>query len=86
MATWQRIVVAVSWTMGISIGGILYQRVFVGTLLPIVDMSGKFVTPVVWLDRIAPLALVILLVAVWTWVIAGAVQDEQTVNRRQVRR
>jgi len=29
---------------------------------------------------------VILLVAVWTWVIAGAVQDEQTVNRRQVRR
>lgn len=85
MATWQRIAVAVTWTISITVGGILYQRVFVGTLLPLVDMDGKFVTPVIWMDRIAPLALVILLVAVWTWVIAGAVQDEQTVNRRQVR-
>jgi hypothetical protein len=33
-----------------------------------------------------PIVLVILLLAVWVWVIAGAVQDERTVDRRRVRR
>jgi hypothetical protein len=30
--------------------------------------------------------LVVLLLAVWAWVIAGAIQDERTVDRRRVRR
>jgi hypothetical protein len=40
----------------------------------------------VWLDNLVPIVLVILLLAVWVWVIAGAVQDERTVDRRRVRR
>jgi hypothetical protein len=86
MSTWQRIGLAMFWTLGLMIGGIMYQRVFVDTLMPIVDMNGKFTTPVVWLERVVPVVLVILALAVWIWVIAGAVQDERTVDRRRVRR
>jgi len=86
MATWQRIGVALFWTLGLMVGGLMYNEVFVSALLPIVDTSGLFGTPVVWLRRIVPVVLVILLLAVWVWVIAGAVQDERTVDRRRVRR
>jgi len=86
MATYQRIGVAIIWTVGLAVGGLLYNRVFVGALLPLVDTDGPFSTPVVWLDNLVPVVLVILLLAVWVWVIAGAVQDERTVDRRRVRR
>lgn len=86
MATYQRIGVAIVWTVALAVAGLLYQRVFVGALLPIVDTDGLFSTPVVWLDRIIPVVVVILLLAVWLWVIWGAVQDERTVDRRRVRR
>jgi len=64
------------------VGALLYNEVFVQGLLPIIDMSGTFSTPVVWLERIVPAVLLILLVAVWGWVIVGAVQDERSVTRR----
>jgi hypothetical protein len=86
MATWQRIGVALFWTLGLMVGGLFYNEVFVQGLLPIVDTDGLFATPVVWLNRIVPVVLVILLLAVWAWVIAGAIQDERTVDRRRVRR
>ena len=86
MATYQRIGVAIAWTVALALAGILYQRVFVDSLLPIVDTDGIFSTPVVWLDRLIPVVIVVLLLAVWVWVIAGAVQDERTVDRRRVRR
>jgi len=86
MATYQRIGVAIAWTVALAVAGILYQRVFVDSLLPIVDTDGIFSTPVVWLDRLIPVVIVVLLLAVWVWVIAGAVKDEKTVDRRRVRR
>ena len=86
MATYQRIGVAIAWTVALALAGILYQRVFVDSLLPIVDTDGIFSTPVVWLDRLIPVVIVVLLLAVWVWVIAGAVTDERTVDRRRVRR
>jgi len=86
MSTWQRMGVALFSTVALMIGGVLYQQVFVNSLFPMVDTSGQFSQPVVWLDRLVPLILVILLLAVWAWVIAGAVQDERTVDRRRVRR
>jgi len=86
MATWQRIGVALFSTLALMVGGLVYNEVFVSELLPLVDTSGQFSTPVVWLDRLVPVVLVALLVAVWVWVIAGAVQDERTVDRRRVRR
>jgi hypothetical protein len=86
MATWQRIGVALFWTLGLMVGGLIYNRVFAAELFPMVDPSGTFSTPVIWLDRIVPVVLVVLLLAVWAWVIAGAIQDERTVDRRRVRR
>ena len=86
MATWQRIGVALFWTLGLMVGGLIYNRVFAAELFPMVDPSGTFSTPVIWLNRIVPVVLVVLLLAVWAWVIAGAIQDERTVDRRRVRR
>jgi len=86
MATWQRIGVALFFTLSLMLGGLIYNEVFVANILPLVDTSGQFSTPVVWLDRLVPVILVALLVTVWVWVIAGAVQDERTVDRRRVRR
>jgi hypothetical protein len=85
MSTWQRFGVALMWTIGLAVAGLLYNEVF-GELFPMVDPDGTFSTPVVWLDRLVPVIVVILLLAVWAWVIAGAVQDERTVDRRRVRR
>jgi hypothetical protein len=85
MATWQRIGVAVFYTLGLLVGGVLYNEVFVSNLVPVVDPNGTFSTPVLILERIVPIVLLVILLAVWGWVIAGAVQDEQTVTRRRVR-
>ena len=85
MATWQRIGVAMFFTLGLMVGGLMYNRVFVDTLLPIVDESGLFSQPVLILERIVPIILLVLLLAVWAWVVAGAVQDERTIDRRRVR-
>jgi len=86
MATWQRIGVAMFFTIALAVGGLLYNEVFVQTLLPVVDMDGQFSQPVGLLEAIVPIVLLVLLAAVWLWVIAGAVQDERTVNTRRVRR
>jgi hypothetical protein len=83
MAAWRRFGVALFYTIGLAIGGIFYRQVFVNELLPLVDPDGTFSTPVLWLDNIVPLVLLIILLAVWAWVIAGAVQDERTVDRRR---
>jgi hypothetical protein len=85
MATWQRIGVALFFTIGIAVGALLYNEVFIQTLLPVVDMSGQFSQPVAILEAIVPIVLLVLLAAVWLWVIAGAVQDERTVQTRRVR-
>ena len=86
MATWQRIGVAMVWTIGNMVIGLIYNDVFVAEILPLIDTSGTFSTPVVWLDRIVPIIIAVLVIAVWAWVIAGAVQDERAVDRRRVRR
>jgi hypothetical protein len=86
MATWQRIGVAIFFTMALAVGGLLYNEVFLQTLLPVVDMDGQFSQPVGLLEVIIPIVLTVLLAAVWLWVIVGAVQDERSVNRRRVRR
>lgn len=85
MGTFQRIGVAMFSTIGLMIGGLIYNRVFVDALLPIVPMDSQFATPITWLDNLVPLILVLLLLTVWAWVVIGAVQDEQTVRRRRVR-
>jgi len=86
MSTWNRIRVAFIWTIALAVGGIVYTNVFSAELLPIIDKDGLFSTPVIWLDNLVPIIIATLLLAVWVWVIAGAVRDERTVDRRRVRR
>lgn len=86
MSTWQRLRFAFISTIAIAIVGIIYAEVWSAVLFPMIDKDGIFSTPAIWLDRLAPLILVFLLLTVWIWVIAGAVQDERTVDRRRVRR
>lgn len=86
MSTWQRLRVAFISTIALAFAGIIYNEVFVSELLPLVDTSGTFATPVVWMGRLVPIVIVTLLLAVWIWFIAGAVQDERTADRRRVRR
>lgn len=85
MATWQRFGVALFSTIALMIGALIYNEVFVDGILPLIDTGGPFGTPIVWLDRLIPFILVALLLAVWAWVIAGAVQEERTVTQRRVR-
>jgi hypothetical protein len=85
MSTWTRLRVAFYWTIALAMVGIVYAEVFSAELLPLIDPDGIFSTPVLWLDNLAPLIIVFLELAVLIWVIAGAVQDERTVDRRRVR-
>lgn len=84
MQLWNRLAVAFFYTIGLGVGGILYGSVFVGELQPLVSDGGRFSYLVSWLDVIVPLVLVGILVVVWYWVITGAVQEEQTVQRRRL--
>jgi len=86
MATWKRLGVALFYTLGLAVGGIFYAEVFQGALLPLIDPDGPFSQPVFIMERIVPIVLLVVLGAVWLWVIAGAVQDERTVDTRRVRR
>jgi hypothetical protein len=86
MSTVKRFGVASFYTLALAVGAIIYQRVFSETLLPIVDPAGTFSDPLFMLSRIVPIVLAVLLLASWIWVVAGAVQDETTVDRRRIRR
>jgi len=63
MATWQRIGVAIFFTIALAVGGLVYQQVFVEVLLPVVDMSGQFSQPVGMLEVIVPIVLLVLVAA-----------------------
>ena len=86
MSTFMRFGVASFYTLALAIGAVLYNRIFVSELLPLVEEGGTFSQPVFIMNRVVPVALAVVLLAVWVWVVAGAVQDEQTVDRRRVRR
>jgi hypothetical protein len=80
----QRFGVAMMWTIGTAIGAIMYQQVWVNEIFPLIDKDGLFSDPAIWLDRIVPLVLVILLLAVWVWTISGAIEEERTTRRRRL--
>jgi len=86
MSTFKRFGVALFYTLGLAIGAVFYQRIFVANLLPLVEESGTFSQPVFIMNRIVPIVLAVILLATWIWVVAGAVQDETTVDRRRIRR
>lgn len=85
MSTFLRFAVTFNWTIAIAIGAFFYHEVFVEHLLEIAPQSGPFAAPVVHIQYVVPIVLVTFLGAVWTWMIYGVVQQERTVERRQVR-
>jgi hypothetical protein len=85
MATYQRIGVAMFFTVALMIAGLIYNRVFVQQLLPLIEEGGTFSQPAFILERLVPILLLVLLLGTWAWVVAGAVQDEQRVSRRRIR-
>ncbi len=80
---WHRLGVAVAYTIGLAIIGMMYGQVFSTALLPLINPDGPFSAPAFWLDAIVPMVVVVLLVVVWGWVVAGAVQEEQTIATRR---
>ena len=86
MATWKRIAVGLANTIALAILGIIYQQVFVETLIPAQTTEGTYSFLITWIDNLVPFIIAILLLTVWAWVIAGAVQEERTRDRRQLRR
>jgi hypothetical protein len=86
MSTFKRIGVAMFFTLALAIAAMIYNRVFVQQLLPLVEQGGTFSQPAFILESLVPILLAVLLAASWLWVIAGAVQDERTVDTRRVRR
>lgn len=85
MGHFQRFGYGLFATLALGVGGIIYAEVFTTQLAPLATgaHSGPFTEQVTWLDQLVPLIIVILLLAVWLWVIAGAVQEERTVERRR---
>lgn len=86
MGYMQRFGFAFAATIALSIAGIIYARVFTTELAPLATEthSGPFDDPVIWMDQLIPVIIVILLLAVWLWVIAAGVQEEKTVQRRRM--
>lgn len=85
MGTAQRSALAMMSTISLMVGGLIYNRVFKQALWPMIDTSSRWATPTIWLEQLAPLLFVMLLLGVWAWVVAGAVQEERTVDRRRRR-
>ena len=85
MSTFLRFAVAFHGTIAVAIGALIYNEVFVEHLLEIAPESGPFAAPVTQIEYIAPIVLLTMLGAVWTWMIYGVVQEERATERRQVR-
>lgn len=73
-----RVSVAVIATIGVAATGIVYYRAG----LPIIDMaqnefSGPYTSVATSLTNVVPVILAIILLAVWLWVLYGAVQREK---------
>ena len=85
MSTFLRFAVTFQSTIAIAIGAFLYHEVFTQHLLEFAPQSGPCAAPVTHIQYIVPIVLATFLAAVWTWMIYGVVQDERTVDRRQVR-
>lgn len=83
MATYLRLAFATAVTVGVSIAAIVYYRVFP----PLRDMatnefSGPFTQAVTTANTLVPITLLIILLGVWVWALAGGVQEERSRIRR----
>jgi hypothetical protein len=83
MATYRRAVFAIATTIAVAVVGIIYYRAF----QPLAELatgqhSGPATTAVTTADVLVPTTLLIVLLGVWVWVLAGGVQRERARVRR----
>lgn len=86
MSTFGRMAYGFFATIAVAIGGLFYNEVYVENLREFGPTEGPFAQPLVYLDYIVPIVLLTILLAVWVWVLIGSVQEERSVDARQVRR
>lgn len=76
-----RMAFAVLSTIGLAALAIVYYQAGVGALFPLATDGGPFSWIIGWITTAAPLAIVVLLLAVWAWAFASPVQDEAAIRR-----
>ena len=86
MSTFGRMAYGFFSTIAVAIGGLIYNEVYQENLRAFAPEEGPFAQPIVYLDYIVPITLLTILLAVWVWVLIGSVQEERSVDARQVRR
>ena len=86
MSTFSRMAYGFYATIGIAIGGLMYNEVYLNNLREVGPTEGIWAQPLELLDYIVPFVLLTILLAVWVWVIIGSVQEERSRDVRQVRR
>lgn len=78
MSQWIRIGYGFGGTVGLAVLAIIWVRVYTANLAPIVEAhAGPFSYVIGWMETIVPAVIVILLLALWVWVVAGPVQNER---------
>jgi hypothetical protein len=78
----QRLAVAMATTMGSAGVAIIYFRAGEALLFEMIATDGPFSSVIGWVETVVPIALAILIVGVWSWVIWGGVPRERA---REVR-
>lgn len=69
-------------TVGVAVAAMIYLRVGVDQLFPMVG-EGPFSVLTERMNVIVPVVLLLILAATAVWVIAGGVQEERTRTRRR---
>jgi len=79
MATWKRMAVLMATTIIVAIAAVIYYRVGVAHLFPMVynQHDGPATSAVRMLDWMVPIALSVLELGVALWALSGGVQEER---------
>jgi hypothetical protein len=84
----RRVVVATGVTIAMSILGLVYFRIATPYFIPMARgnyqglVSGPFSSTAGAIVVIVPVAIGVIVLAAWAWVVVGPIQQERTVRRR----
>lgn len=83
MSQIRRFAFAMKVTIAMGLAAIIHFRVGVERIYPLAqgDFSGPFTPIIEILEFTVPLAIAIILLATWVWVLISPVQEEHTVRR-----
>lgn len=83
MSQIRRFAFAMKVTLVMGLAAIIHFRVGVEQIYPLArnDFAGPFTGIIDILEFTVPLAIAIIIIATWVWVLIGPVQEERTVRR-----